>query len=48
MYMNNKKKFCFLMDTSSDQDAINIHSDTFVIPFGIIINDGKEEKVYDD
>ena len=46
--MNNKKKFCFLIDTSSDQDAINIHSDTFVIPFGIIINDGKEEKVYDD
>lgn len=48
--MNQKlKEYCFLLDTSGDQDITEIlPNDTYIMPFSIIINDGKTEKTYND
>ncbi len=42
------KKYCFLMDTAGDQECASVCEDTYVMPFSMIVNDGTEEKVYDD
>ncbi len=42
------KKYCFLMDTAGDPECVNVCEDTQVMPFSMIINDGTEEKIYDD
>ena len=42
------KKYCFLLDTSSDSDGLNIHEDSYVIPFGVIIGSNGQDKLYDD
>lgn len=42
------KNYCFLMDTSGNRDIVNIHEDTYVLPFNIIINDGNGPVSYND
>lgn len=43
-----KKKYCFLIDTSADKSILQSKENIEIMPFEIIVNDGKSDKIFCD
>lgn len=43
-----KKKYCFLLDTSADKSILESKENIEIMPFEIIVNDGKTDKIFCD